>query len=379
MRGNTSGRRQNAVPEPVVMPLQVDTQLGLLEFAELARAREGDELDDEHIRLMFEAFDNDKNGTVSAHEYLIFSLREALLQTKKRMVDLFKCWDEDRNGTVSEKEFKQAVSTMGFAVPPAVASSLYKRLDEDGNGTLKYAELAELLSKPQPGRDASKAELMRYTPGGQQANRDNRLGKPSARDSYSYESVRVRALPAEAHVDPDSDIPVLEQLGMLLTVHSKTMVALLRDWDEDGNGGVDKKEFRRALSGLGYKVEPEVMDQLFEQLDIIRTDGFLEYDELQKGMRKFIHPKNAPGTGRYGGGGLGRGDPLNRVGAKPSRLAKLSGAKSQASLTSASMTSSIGGLESVYSYDSIRPTSAVWEPKRYDWKRDFQARWPYLT
>jgi hypothetical protein len=35
------------------------------------------------------------------------------------------------------------------------------------------------------------------------------------------------------------------------------------------------------------------------------------------------------------------------------------------------------GFSSVYSYDSIRPTSAVWEPKRYDWKRDFQARWPY--
>jgi hypothetical protein len=206
--------------------------------------------------------DNDKNGTVSAHEYLTYSLREALMQTKKRMVDLFKCWDADRNGTVSEKEFVQAVRTLGFSVPPAVASMLYKMLDEDGNGSLKYSELSELLSKPQPGRDASKAELVRYTPGGQQANRDNRLGKPSARDSYSYESVRVRTLPAEAHLDPESDIPVMEQLGMLLTVHSKTMVALLRDWDEDGNGGVDKKEFRKALIGLGYMVDRSIMDAL---------------------------------------------------------------------------------------------------------------------
>lgn len=116
----------------------------------------------------------------------------------------------------------------------------------------------------------------------------------------------------------------------------------------------------------------------FDNLDIIRPDGFLEYDELQKGMRKFIRPKNAPSRG----GGLSRGDPLNRVGAKPSRLAKLQGAKSQGSLASASVTSSTGGFDafsSVYSYDSIRPTTAVWEPKRYDWKRDFQARWPYLT
>jgi hypothetical protein len=96
-------------------------------------------------------------------------------------------------------------------------------------------------------------------------------------------------------------------------------------------------------------------------------------------MRKFVRAKNASSSR---GGPLGRGDPLNRVGAKPSRLAKLGGAKSQGSLASASQTSSVGvggfdGFSSVYSYDSIRPTSAVWEPKRYDWKRDFQARWPY--
>ena len=48
----------------------------------------------------------------------------------------------------------------------------------------------------------------------------------------------------------------------MLTVHSKTMVAVLRDWDEDGNGGVDKKEFRKALIGLGYVVDRSIMDAL---------------------------------------------------------------------------------------------------------------------
>ena len=133
----------------------------------------------------FAAFDNDKNGTVSAHEYLMYSLREALVQTKKRMVDLFKQWDEDRSGrtslhintpepahhelvhhplphilfcpshplvlcpshpplplhplsgTISEKEFKQAIKVLGYAVPPAVASLLYKKLDENHDNNLK--------------------------------------------------------------------------------------------------------------------------------------------------------------------------------------------------------------------------------------------------
>ena len=73
-------------------------------------------------------------------------------------------------------------------------------------------------------------------------------------------------------------------------------------------------------------------------------------------------------------------DPLNRVGAKPSRLAKIQGTKSQGSLASASITSSgFDATSSLYSYDSVRPATAVWEPKNFSWKRDFQARWPYLT
>jgi len=290
----SNSRAPPPLPEPTALPLENDEQLDLLAFAQLARAREGDRLDDQTIQKMFHAYDTDGNGTVSAHEYLTFSLREALLATNKRAVDLFKQWDENKDGMVSESEFKRAILVLGYAVPAKVAVRLFRKLDEDRTGSLQYKELFTLLSKPQPGADASKAELLRYTPGGQVANRDNRLGKPSARDSYNYETVRTRTLPAEARLDPDSDLPVLEQLGTLLTIHAKTITNLLRDWDEDGNGGVDKKEFRRALYGLGYNVPKSDIDALFDVLDCIRPDGFLEYDEMQKGLRKFVRALNAP-------------------------------------------------------------------------------------
>jgi len=384
VRGSKHARAPPPLPPPVEMPLQADAKLDLLAFAQLARSREGDELDDEHIKLMFAAFDEDGSGTVSAHEYLEYSLREACVQTGKRMVELFKSWDEDKGGTVSEKEFKRAVKMLGFAVPDKVASSMYKKLDADGNGLLKYNELVDLLSKKQPGKEASKAEIMRYTPGGQAANRDSRLGKPSARDSYSYETVRVRALPAEAQLDPESDISIVEQLGLLLTLHAKTIVSLLRDWDEDGNGGVDKKEFRRAIAALGYKAPNATLDVLFNELDIVKKDGFLEYDEMQKALRKFIRPKNAPG-GPGGGGGLmesfGRGDGRSKLG----RLQETkSGTRSQDSLGSGrpgSRGATPGGQsqggKSEFSYSSLRPSTAEWVPKRYDYVLDFKARWPY--
>ena len=56
VRGSKHARKAPPMPEPIAMPLQVDTKLDLLQFAELARAREGDDLDDEQIKLMFDAF-----------------------------------------------------------------------------------------------------------------------------------------------------------------------------------------------------------------------------------------------------------------------------------------------------------------------------------
>ena len=88
------------------MPLQQDEQLDLLAFAQLSRAREGDHLEDDTIKRMFDAFDADGSGTASAHEYLMYSLREALIQTGRRMVDLFNQWDDDKSGKISEKEVR---------------------------------------------------------------------------------------------------------------------------------------------------------------------------------------------------------------------------------------------------------------------------------
>jgi len=63
------------------MPLADDAKLDLLAFATLVREREGVDVEDELIKKVFAAFDKDGNGTVSAHEYLLYSLVEALAST----------------------------------------------------------------------------------------------------------------------------------------------------------------------------------------------------------------------------------------------------------------------------------------------------------
>ena len=38
-------------------------------------------------------------------EYLQWSLKDALLRSSSRVVDLFRAWDEDGSGSVDKKEF----------------------------------------------------------------------------------------------------------------------------------------------------------------------------------------------------------------------------------------------------------------------------------
>ena len=318
-----------------------DMNLGPEEFAMLAREREGAGVSDEHIASIFKAFDTDGSGTVSAHEYLLYSLAAALTAMQLRAYDLFKQWDEDNSGKIDEAEFVQACTVLGFAVPSKVAKKLFRELDVDKSGTLEYKELGLALNK-RAGQALTKQELLRYTPGGQQANRDNRLGKVVARDSLNYASVRVRALPAEATIDATSTLSVSEQIGMLLTIHSKTLIQLFLDWDEDGNGGINKKEFHRAITGLGYVAPKKAMDALFDKMDTDK-DNWLSYAELKKGISKYIGQKRVD-TGR----------PITSEG-------RMRGSSSKGSLGSSGSTGSLG----------------LTEKFKYSWAQDHSARWPY--
>jgi len=47
---------------------------------------------------------------------------------------------------------------------------------------------------------------------------------------------------------------VQEQLRRVLTTNAVRVIDLFREWDEDGDGIVSKKEFRRAMPLLGLQV-----------------------------------------------------------------------------------------------------------------------------
>ncbi len=78
---------------------------------------------------------------------------------------------------------------------------------------------------------------------------------------------------------------IQEQLRDTLTKKAVRVIDLFREWDENGDGKVTKKEFRQALPLLGLDAAKTDMDALFDEWDKDKT-GSITFDELNKLLRR---------------------------------------------------------------------------------------------
>ena len=122
-------------------------KLDVKEFEVAVKKIAGEHFTDADATALFNALDADGSGKIDGSEFLLYSLLNAMIMCKSRLIDMFKVWDEDSSGGVSEKEFTMAVDGMGFNAPDSVIKKLFAKFDVDKSGTLKYDELTEMLDK----------------------------------------------------------------------------------------------------------------------------------------------------------------------------------------------------------------------------------------
>ena len=77
---------------------------------------------------------------------------------------------------------------------------------------------------------------------------------------------------------------VIEQLRNALAKKFTRVIDVFKDWDDDGNGMVNRTEFRKALSVLGLRVERAVAEELFDSFDADGS-GEIDYMELHQQLR----------------------------------------------------------------------------------------------
>jgi len=82
---------------------------------------------------------------------------------------------------------------------------------------------------------------------------------------------------------------VEEQILSRLRKHAVRVIDIFRAWDEDRDGLVSRKEFRKAIAVLGLEASREDIDAVFDSLDYDGS-GCLDYAELKKALRMKSRP-----------------------------------------------------------------------------------------
>ena len=121
---------------------------------------------------------------------------------------------------------------------------------------------------------------------------------------------------------------IASQIKQALEKASVRTVELFRDFDADASGSIDKKEFEKAMLGLGVKATKAELGDLFDRWDMDNSGSidFKEMDRAIKGARMMLqrantsakeiqkymrdklnrkHDKEAGGAGMGRGGGIG--------------------------------------------------------------------------
>ena len=110
-------------------------------------------------------------------------------------------------------------------------------------------------------------------------------------------------------VDETSGVPVTQKLAEILMQGAVRVINVFREWDEDGDGMVSRKEFRKAMPLLGLQVPRPEVDALFDSWDPDGS-GELSLRELSQRLKRPVEvprkPKRKPSRkNEYGMSSIG--------------------------------------------------------------------------
>ena len=212
---------------------------------------------------------------------VVEQLRAALTVSFGRVADLFRDMDEDQNGLVSKREFRMVLPVLGLKVSRDEADQFFDSIDEDASGEIDYRELQLQLRS---GADVDLDAALQPGAAGRIVLESSNL--IATRGGKLTDGGKLRGVVGSLSSTADA-ATIIADLKKALDQHLARVVDLFREWDEDGNGQVSKREFRRALSLLGLQADRVHVDALFEEIDV-DSSGEVAYGELHHRLRKGI-------------------------------------------------------------------------------------------
>jgi Ca2+-binding EF-hand superfamily protein len=283
-----AGMRQNAMDFDT-HAMRSDHALNFHEFCALIREREEGSHSTLTLEQRFNALDTNHSGTIEMHEFLMFSLKDALARSATQVLDLLKTWDTDGSGDISKPEFRRAIKALGFVTGCADSEidAVFDEIDEDGSGALDYNELNRKVREA-AGLQAVAKHKLRRTAGGRKGAV---LGT-----GVKLDAAKLVPLDSTAGV---SSAALAAELRRVLQANAVRVIDLFRQWDEDGDGTISRSEFARAVPALGIEAPEAVVDALFDSFDPDGS-GEIEYTELGTLLRRQVRacaPSSRPWSG----------------------------------------------------------------------------------
>ena len=202
------------------------------------------ELSTAELRRKFKKLDADQSGTIDRHEWLRWLLRETLGKHHNHVAELFEAWDTDGDNLVSKREFRRAVRALGFKSSASGANSWDHASDESIDAL--FAEL-DVDASGQLARHELHAKLRQF--GGAAIEQTHNLRKRAG-------GRRGAALGTSVTFDRSSGRPIPELIGEALAANCVRVMGLFREWDDDGNGEIDRREFFMGVTCMGMRPEP---------------------------------------------------------------------------------------------------------------------------
>ena len=148
-----------------------------------------------------------------------FSPRPADLDIPKTSQEAFSLFDTDHSGTIDYRELKVAMRALGFAVKKDEVDAIMREYDRDDSGSIEYPEFREIMMERMGDR-----------------NPQDELAKAfKIFDDDGSGVITVRNLRR-----------IAKELGE--DVNDEELFAMIDEFDQNGDGVIDEKEFLAIMS-----------------------------------------------------------------------------------------------------------------------------------
>lgn len=128
-----------------------DGMISLEEFRQVLRAL-GQEPTDDELQMMMKSVDTDQSGSVDFDEFLCMMKAHLIAEgaeptEEEELRAVFQVFDQNKNGYITAAELKSAMINLGERLTTEELQAMINAADIDGDGQIDYNEFLQMMRK----------------------------------------------------------------------------------------------------------------------------------------------------------------------------------------------------------------------------------------